>query len=308
MIHMAFNFYNQDSIKNLSATIKNMFLFICIVAIPVFPKSDSFIGIKNFSIDPAVSEYYKSIDLSLYQRLSFELLPRGIRPALMEDSSTIREFVAIVTGSIEIDNNEPVLNFTISSASNSEVETKKIPLENQSIDAIIDILAIKIRHFLEQTASGRLRVSSKPLDCDIFLNGIKIGKTPAELLLEQGTYSIQLQKEYLFPYRDTVTILPGSEIALSTTMKFMGHSLTPWMRGALIFSGGTIISRIVEIKLHQDYLKERDRSDFDKKYNRYKIANAISICFLFPTTITWAITGYNFLENISLKKRIFEAQ
>ena len=101
-------------------------------------------------------------------------------------------------------NGMPVVLFRLINQNDDGEETKLIPLSNRPIDEVLDLMTLKIRQFLEQNISGKVRISSVPLDCDILLNGIKIGTTPAELILEKGIYNIRLQREYLFPYQDSV--------------------------------------------------------------------------------------------------------
>lgn len=286
------------------------FLILAFFCLPISlqAKSNSYIGIKRFAITSSVSEYYNSLDILLFQRLNFELLPRGIKPVLIADSLNMN-CIATVQGTLEIIADEPMLIFSISGISGSEEETKKIAIKEQSPDAIVDIMAIKVRHFLEQNISGKLRISSVPLDCDLLLNGIKIGKTPAELVLEQGMYTIEIQREYLLPYRDTVSILPGQETSLAKTLQFKGHALKPWVIGGLLFTGSFIVSQIVESHFRAEYSVKNAAMGtdyFNTKWKQYRTANTIKIAFLIPMATTWTITGYQILENRSLKKHIFE--
>jgi len=270
-------------------------------------KNNSFIGINRFSIDTSISDSYTSLDVLLFQRLNFELLPHGIKPLLIRDTLA-QECTAYVNGTITALDNEHILTFTIAGVSGHEEETKKIILNKQPPDAIVDIMSIKVHHFLEQNISGKLRISSSPLDCDLLLNGIKIGKTPAELVLEQGSYHIEIQREYLFPFSDSVTIDPGHETSLAATLEFKGHSIKPWFTSAVLFTGCTILAQLLEMQLHKEYsdLKIESRDLFTKKFNEYKIANSIKIGLFIPMATTWTITGYQLLENRSLKRRIFE--
>ena len=283
------------------------FLFFCIVLCSFSSYSASFFGIKRFTIDPNAIQYYQSIDVLLFQRLNFELLPRGIKPLLIEDTLPV-QCVSVASGSIDIVDSIPFLRFKITGTSSTGEEVKKIPLHNQPVDVIIDILALKVRHFLEQNLSGKLRISSIPLDCDILLNGIKIGKTPAELLLEQGTYAIQLHKEYLYPYKDSAVIHPGRETSLSTTMSFKGHELKPWIVSASLFTCCAVVGQLLELKFRNDYLNlgyGASQDKFNRYFERFRISNFIKITFLVPTATTWTISIYNLFQNRSLKKQIY---
>ena len=83
-----------------------------------------------------------------------------------------------------------------------------------------------MHHFLEQNISGKVR-SSQPLDCSIYLNGIRIGETPAELTLGQGRYAIRLQRDYFLPFKDSISVTPGHETLVSPNLQFEGYRLTP---------------------------------------------------------------------------------
>ncbi len=168
-------------------------------------------------------------------------------------------------------------------------------------------MVLKVRSFLEQNLSGKLRISSSPLDCDILLNGVKIGKTPAELVLEQGNYFIQLQREHLLPFKDSVTIQPGHETSLSAAMRFEGRRIRPWTVTAAILTGCMIAAQVLEIKFKDGYhdLREAPDDRWDRAFQRYQAANAAKISFLIPSATAWIIAGYHFQENRSLKRRIF---
>ncbi|MBN1308805.1 MAG: PEGA domain-containing protein [Chitinispirillaceae bacterium] len=254
-------------------------------------------------------DYYQSIDILLFQRLNFELLPQGIKPILLGDTLP-QKCIAFVSGSVEIIDSLPYLNFKVSGSGQTEreEETKRLSLNNQPVDAIVDILALKIRHFLEQNITGKLRISSTPLDCDIFLNGIKIGTTPAELDLEHGTYAVQLQRTYFSPFKDSAVVLPGRETILSASMQFHGHYLKPWIITATLFTACAIAAQVLELKFKTDYRDlgpETEKNDFDRLFNRYQAANAIKVSLLIPVATTWTISAYHFFQNRALKKEIF---
>jgi hypothetical protein len=272
-----------------------------------YSSSESYIAIKRFSVDSTVDSSWRTLGRELYQRLNFELLPRGIKPLLLSDSIP-SSCVAVASGSIRIVDSLPVLNFRIVNIRQNEEDVKKLVIEDYTVDEIIDILALKVHHFLEQNVSGKLRLSSTPLDCDVYLNGIKIGKTPAELILEPGTYKIQLHREYLQTYKNSVTITPGREVSLSPVMRFHGLDTKPWFISALVFTGCTIIAQVIELHYEKEYnaLKYYNTlAEFNRHFNNYRYANIAKVALLIPTATTWTLSGYSFLENKALKRKIF---
>lgn len=272
-------------------------------------ESNSFLGIKRFTLPPTISEYYTSMDIQLLQRLNFELLPQGIKPIIVEDSIP-EGCIAVASAFVDTVDSTFVMNFTIRGISTGKKETKRIPLANQPADMVVDILALKIRHYLEQNVSGKLRISSNPLDCDVFLNGVQIGKTPVEFILEKGTYSVKLEKEYLYPFHDSAVIIPGKEASLSATMRFKGHRLQPWIVTASILTGCAVVSQLFETRFHNDYLslKKAKQDEFDRYFYRYQLASLMKFVFLIPAATTWTISGYIVFDNHALKKRIFSVE
>ncbi|MBN1578094.1 MAG: PEGA domain-containing protein [Chitinispirillaceae bacterium] len=284
------------------------FLFY-LVPVVLFADQNTYIGIKRFSISSPAMNYYQSIDVLLFQRLNFELLPQGIKPILLGDSLPPK-CVAIVSGSIEIIDSLPYLRFKISGSgpSEKEEETKQLSLNDQPVDAIVDILVLKTRHFLEQNITGKLRISSTPLDCDIFLDGIKIGTTPVELDLEQGKYAVLLHRTYFSPFKDSAVVLPGRETTLSASMWFQGHNIKPWVITAALFTGCAIAAQVVESQFKEDYLalgSGTEKNKFDQFFKRYQAANAVKISLLIPVATTWTISAYHFFQNRALKKEIY---
>lgn len=301
--HSGSNTAETDSVKHRCC---RGFIFLFSFISICYSSSNSYIGIKQFTVDSAVASW-EDLGSELYQRLNFELLPRGIKPILLTDSIP-SSCVAVASGSIRIVDNLPVLNFRIINIRQNEEDVKKLVIEDYTEDELIDILALKVHHFLEQNVSGKLRLSSTPFDCDFYLNGVKIGKTPAELILEQGTYAIQLQREYLQTHKDSVTINPGKEVFLSPVLKFQGLETAPWFISALVFTTCTIIAQVIELHYEKEYnaLKYYNTlEEFNRHFNNYRNANIAKVALLIPTATTWTLSGYSFLENRSLKRRIF---
>ncbi|MCX7727085.1 MAG: PEGA domain-containing protein [Chitinispirillaceae bacterium] len=298
--------------KNISLYIVRgvYFCLIFLLIEDLYASENLYIGIQRFTIKEEAVSYYSSFDVLLFQRLNFELLPRGIKPILLTTDTIPSECIAIASGIVEMVEQEPYLLFKIrgTGINSSEEETKKIPLKDQSVDGVVDIMVLKIRHFLEQNISGKLKISSVPLDCEIFLDGIKIGKTPADLILAQGNYKISIEREFFWPYRDSLTIIPGKETSVFAELKFRGYMVKPWLVSALFFSSATIVAQILELKFRRDYLslrKER-RESFEVAFERYKTANQLKIGMLIPTSISWSIYFYGTYHNRILKRQIIE--
>ncbi len=284
---------------------KNLLLISGIFCI-LSADQNSYIGIRRFSIASPAMEFYQSIDVLLFQRLNFELLPHGVIPVLIKDTIP-EECIALVGGSVEMIDSIPYIRFKVtgSGSNEKEEETKLISLHNQPIDAIVDILTLKIRHFLEQNVTGKLRISSKPLDCDVLLNGLKIGKTPLELVLEQGKYAVQLSRSFFSPFKDTVVLIPGRETILNASMRFEGHNLRPWIISGTLFTGCTILAQIVESQFRKDYMAQTTGNNFSLYFEKYRTANYIKVGLLIPATTSWLISGYLYFQNRNLKKEIF---
>lgn len=285
----------------------HFFIFILLLFASAFSTSESYIGIKQFKVDSTLIGQWDSLDIQLYQRLNFELLPRGIKPLLIYDSIP-EACVAIASGTVDVIDSTPQLQFVIGNRNRKEEDVKKLSIADYTVDEVIDLLSLKVHHFLERNVSGKLLLSSTPSDCDVLLNGVKIGQTPAEFILEKGRYSIQLEREYLKTFRDSIIIDAGKEITLAPAMKFEGLKTRPWLVSALIFTGCTLVSQVVEYKFNRDYEAltwDNTEEEFDRYFNRFWMANIIKVSFLLPTAATWSLFGYSYFENQALKKKIY---
>ena len=202
----------------------------------------------------------------------------------------------------------PQLEFFIRNRNQKEEDVKKLIITDYTADEIIDLLSLKVNHFLERNVSGKLFLSSTPSDCDVLLNGVKVGQTPAEFILEKGRYSIQLQREYLQTYKDSVIIDAGKEISLAPTMQFEGLKTRPWLISALVFTGCTLAAQAIEYKFYKDYKDltwDNSEAQFDRYFNRYWMANIVKVSLLLPTAATWSLSGYSYFENQALRNKIF---
>ncbi len=267
----------------------------------------SFIGIRSFKVEVEDSILYRDLHLHLYKRLSFEPLPYGIKPAILENDP-VNNYMAVASGSIDVENQVPTLHFVLKSSSHDGEEIKNIPLKGLEFEQIVDVMVLKIRYYLEQNISGILRISSTPLGCTVLLNGITVGTTPAELTLEKGSYILKLQHDYLYNFTDTVEIKSGNHVSVQPTMRFEGHRLKPWILCATILTLSTTISWIAENSLHRSYSSLEEGLEppvYDKAFRKYKPVNYLRIGLLNASSLCWTVNGFLIVRNISLKKKIF---
>ncbi|NLE01099.1 MAG: PEGA domain-containing protein [Fibrobacter sp.] len=273
----------------------------------VYANPDSFIQIKPFSIDIADSLPYTSLHTRLYKRLQYEILPRGIKPTLASDT-TQENVVAKTYGSIEMQGGIRVVRFCIKLLDSHGEEIKIIPIIDQPEDDILDLMSLKIRNFLDQNLSGKLRISTIPIDCELLLNGVKVGATPAELLLEKGLYNVKLTHDHLFPYTDTVQIHPGKETELQITMKFEGNRVKPLLISSSVISILTIISMVIDINLHNKYEslpKGLAPEVYSAHFYPWRTSRYILIGSINLSAIGWGATFIQIFRNRSLENKIF---
>lgn len=282
-------------------------LLLLLVFSNAYTGTNSCIGIKEFVAKKQEAAAIDNLQLTLLKRLSYELLPRGITPVLI-DSMTPNDCIAVAYGFFELQEGEPVLRFILTGLNGTGDEVKIIPLSDRSNKELLDILSLKIRHFLEQNISGKLRISSTPLGCNILLNGIKIGATPAELILEQGAYAIRLEGDYLSPYFDSIRVQPGGESVIAASMQFQGYRTAPWLTSAALFSLCSVAGLAIETYYHKQYnsiSKNASQNEYNHFYERYRIANYCKIGFLNAAALSWTIYGYQFARNRTIEKKIF---
>ncbi|MDO5576115.1 MAG: PEGA domain-containing protein [Fibrobacter sp.] len=261
--------------------------------------------IKPFVVNISDSLKYQQIHLALLKRLEYEIFPKAITLACGESSQNSS---VVAEGVIDTLDGTEVLIFRLSGNEELGKEEKLIPLRNNSIEELVDIMALKIRYFLDQNISGKLRISSRPLNCDVLLNGIKIGVTPAELVLEKGQYNIGISREHLYPWYDSVLIEPGREKHLNPSLEFEGHTTRPFVYSSAVLTLATIVTWVIESRAHDSYKNLPDglpQSDYNRKWNRYRNANYIRIGLLNASIIGWTIGGFQWTRNRSLERKIF---
>jgi hypothetical protein len=288
---------------------RNFIIILLLSSFACLAKTDSYLGIIPFKIQTAPDNTYAKIHYELFTQLNFELLPQGIKPLLLESDSVPQECVAIITGAIDTAAENTVCRILIkTTGQESNEETKTINLRGMDMNQLVNILALKVRHFLESNVSGRVRISSMPLDCIVFLDGIKIGRTPAELTLEQGCYNVRLEGDNLYPWKDSICVTPGKEVAIQGDMKFHGFNTRPWFYSSVAATLLTAGAWFAEEQFHSDYLdlaRGTPQSTFNKYYDRYRTVNYVRIVLLNSAIMGWIITSYEHKRNRSLQKKIF---
>jgi hypothetical protein len=267
----------------------------------------SSLGVCELSGDlsryPAAAELPKK----LLKRLQFEHLPGGVVPVILEKPQC-DSCIAIVCGEIEIVDSTAFLHIKISDPSRSNIEQKSFPLSSYSIDDIVDLEILKIKSFLERKFFVKVRINAIPLDCDVYLNGVKVGNTPTELILENGNYRLSLEHEFCRVYRDSIAVLPGNDVDINATLKFNGYEAKPFLWGAVLLSAATAGVWITESVLHNQYLDLKKGSpEFNEYFRRYETANYIRIGLLNGAALSWTVSGFLSIKNRNLRKKLFSS-
>jgi len=92
------------------------------------------------------------------------------------------------------------------------------------------------------TIFGELHVTSIPENATLYVNDKYLGEVPQTLTLFPGTYKIELRKAGYFPYTESVTISPGSNLSMNIELTPIAH-LTVYStpEGAYVYLNGTLI-------------------------------------------------------------------
>ncbi|UZX16221.1 PEGA domain-containing protein [Thermus sp. PS18] len=70
-----------------------------------------------------------------------------------------------------------------------------------------------------EARQGTLAVTSSPSGAEVYVNGALRGRTPLRLVLEEGTYQVELKAPGYEPYRATVRVERGRETRVSATLR-----------------------------------------------------------------------------------------
>lgn len=70
----------------------------------------------------------------------------------------------------------------------------------------------------QQAESGNVMISSRPENCDVYVDGVFVGNTPANLNLKAGIHIIELKKTGYSSYRREIRVFGKSETPLNVTL------------------------------------------------------------------------------------------
>jgi hypothetical protein len=269
----------------------------------------SYFGICVLTGDPAVNYGITEFPKKLQKRLRFEHLTGGVTPIII-NSTRCDSCIAVVCGSINTTDSISFFHFKLSDNSGINFDEKDFPLSLYSVDDIVDLGVLKINNFLERKFFVKVRISSMPLDCELYLNGVKVGVTPSELTLENGRYRVSLEHEYCGVYRDSLFLSPGKDIDLNATLKFKGYPAKPFLAGTVLLSLATVGVWLAEYNLHKQYFAlplGSSVSTFNTSYKRYQTANYIRIGLLNTGAVSLFFTSFLTIKNERLKRKLFSS-
>jgi hypothetical protein len=257
----------------------------------------------------------------LSQKLKYDYLPEGIEPIdAAERAPDSAQCIYFVAGAIDSGYQGYFLHLELGDTLGANAETRIIPLEDKDPETLADIAIAKIRDFLEQSLLSKITVSSTPLDCRVYINGVNSGVTPAELLLSPGKYVISVRADYCAPFRDTLLLTPGRKVTVRAAMRFEGHSLRPWIIGAVATTAIAVAGGAAEYHYHGKYLeiprtREKDgktvqtpQQEFNEAFSRYESARVVRISIMNTAALGWLIAGFHHVRNRMLKKKVFEGK
>lgn len=267
----------------------------------------SYVGICVLPGNPAENHGMTEFPNKLQKRLQFEHLMGGVTPVIINNSQC-DSCIAVVCGDVRMVDSTRLFHLRLSDNSGTNIDEKDFPLSLYSIDDIVDLGILKINNFLERKFFVKVRISSMPLDCDLYLNGVKVGVTPAELSLENGRYRVSLEHEYCGVYRDSLILSPGKDIDLNAILKFKGYPAKPFLTGSIVLSLVTGCVWLTEYSLHKKYSALPPGSSlFNNYFKRYQTANYIRIGLLNTGVLSWSFTGFFSIKNHSLKRKLFSS-
>jgi hypothetical protein len=267
----------------------------------------SYVGICVLNSDPAGNHEVTEFPKKLQKRLQFEHLVGGVTPIII-NNSRCDSCIAVVCCDVRVVDSTRFLHLKLSDNSGTNIDEKDFPLSLYSVDDIVDLGILKINNFLERKLFVKVRISSMPLDCDLYLNGVKVGVTPAELSLENGRYRVSLEHEYCGVYRDSLMLSPGKDFDLNATLKFKGYPAKPFLTGSIVLSFVTGGVWLTEYSLYKKYFalpQGTSRRTFNNYFKRYQTANYIRIGLLNTGVLSWSFTGFFSIKNHSLKRKLF---
>ncbi|AFL95915.1 hypothetical protein containing PEGA domain [Thermococcus cleftensis] len=89
---------------------------------------------------------------------------------------------------------------------------------------------------------GVLKVNSNPSGAEVYINGDAAGKTPLELKLDPGTYTVRLSIEGYEDYEDSIEVRAGETAEVSANLDPIGYlTVLSEPSGAEVYLGDTYI-------------------------------------------------------------------
>lgn len=200
------------------------------------------------------------------------------------------------------------LRFHILDLSTGSEQDKTINASEMDEEDMARIILLKLKNFLEEGMLGRLNVASVPLGVSILLDQKYSGKTPKEFLLKAGTYHLELQGEFVQPYKQFIDVLPGRNVNLKAEMEFKGYPTSLWILGSAVVTWECLMVWILENSFHDDY-RDAVRGQIQKSpsvaYRDYKNTRLLRFSLLGVAGAGWIGTGFCYFSNKSLKTRYF---
>lgn len=71
----------------------------------------------------------------------------------------------------------------------------------------------------QQAESGNVMISSRPENCDVYVDGVFVGNTPANLNLKAGIHIIEVKKTGYSSYRREIRVFGKSETPLNVNLE-----------------------------------------------------------------------------------------
>src|SRR3989339_93958 len=180
-------------------------------------------------------------------------------------------------------------------------ETKEVLFDNVNAGDIADIVVLKLKNYLESNVLGKINITSTPLECDILVDSVWIGKTPKETILRTGNYDLLLQRKYLAPFNRKIVVLPGRSVEVNTEMEFNGYHTEYWLLGSLVGTWQCAVALVLEQRLRKEAGNALEGPD----YNRYENASYIRITIMNLAILGWIGTGFCYFSNRMHKYALF---
>ncbi len=281
------------------------------------PASDGMLAILRFS-NSTHDARFDQFHLVLRKRLEYEMLFPGLPIKAWDatyehmgalDPADTSRFRFIVYGAFGVDSvsKETVCTFSVMNRNLGRQSTKKVVLRGIAIDELADIVVLKTTGFLRRNILARLDIGSNPAGCPVTLNGVSAGLTPQEFSLEPGRYTVEIQGDFLEPYRIQVDLSPGGHNELHPRMTFKGYPTLWWLTGAIVSTIAAGAAYGVESDLRSAYMNipaGREAAEYDQRFDAYRRANRVRLSLQHIAVVPWTATAFSFFVNRSLRRRI----